>query len=188
MAKNELILRKIKTKSEFFNKLAINDYQGLIDTIRKTFVDPGIAVAYLNYTVLVGKYENETLYFYKDQSFEIKQLQRLRVFNENKELLLWLKNETYNARLRVDGVGELLDVVDAGQILWGTDVVSLDNGWSLVYEARGTELILPLKGMELDKGKKRLKLKTRNYICANEVGQAGYFDSRFVSIEGDYDG
>ncbi|WP_066635758.1 type III-D CRISPR-associated protein Csx19 [Desulfolucanica intricata] len=179
---NGLTLGKVKS-SYIINELVIDNYGKLIEKVVEIFKDNGFVVAYLYYKVLIGKFENGKLIFYQHETIEPKYLQTLRVFNDDKELLLWSKGEKFfNVRLRVDGEGEELDYIDAKQILWGTESKEKKEGWSTLIEDRGTEIIIPLSGLKLDVNKKRLKLKTRNYIGCNEVGQAGYIDSRFVSF------
>ena len=52
------------------------------------------------------------------------------------------------------------------------------DGWVLLSEARGTEIYLPYRFK--NPINKLMKIKTRNYIGYNELGQAGYMDCRFV--------
>jgi len=186
-SKNGLTLETIKTNVIFHDKLSFKDFKDLQDKIEQLFNSNGYIIAYLDYKVLIGEFKDKNLIFYNKETFEPKYLQTMRVFNENKEFYLWKISENlFNGRLRIDNQGEEKDVVNAEQILWGTMVKSLDNNWSRIYEERGTELIIPFDNLAIDNHKKRIKIKTRNYIDYNELGQAGYVDSRFVSfINGD---
>jgi len=186
-SKNSLTLETIKTKVILYDKLGFKDFKDFQSKIEQLFNSNGYVIAYLNYKVFIGKFKDKNLIFYNKETFEPKHLQTIRIFNEDKEFYLWKISENlFNGRLRIDNQGEEKDVVDAEQILWGTMVKSLDNNWSRIYEERGTELIIPFGNPAIDNHKKRIKIKTRNYIDYNELSQAGYVDSRFVSfINGD---
>jgi CRISPR-associated protein (TIGR03984 family) len=170
------------------NILNLEDYSDLERKIADVFKNDGFAAAYLDYKVLIGKYCSKAFVFYNSETFHPRYLQRLRVFNGDKELLIWRQGEgRFKMRLRIDGEGEPKDCVRASQVLWGTKSESLGSGWCRIYEDRGVELILPIDDPELDKGegKRRVKILTHNYIdFIDETGQAGYVDCRFVRFEG----
>jgi CRISPR-associated protein (TIGR03984 family) len=152
-----------------------------------------LVVAYLDYKVLIGRFD-DGLNFCNGETFELKHLQRLRVFNSTGELLLIKEKPcVFNARVRIDGSGDDIEVIDANQVLWGTRAVkynsSGDNipaGWVCITEDRGTSLTLPLPNdidvVQVNDKDRRVKLKTRNYISYNELGQAGFIDCRFMGI------
>jgi len=182
-SKNGLKLKVIKTEVTFCNKLSLNSFDDIQTKIKELFDDTGYVVAYLDYKVIIGKFKDNKLIFYNGEIFEPKYLQKLRVFNENKELYLWeISENEFKGRLRTDNQGKEEDIVEAEQILWGTMVESLDNGWSRIYEKRGAELVVPFDNLVIDDHEKRIKIRTKNYIDYNELGQAGYVDSRFVSF------
>ncbi len=155
-----------------------------------------LVVAYLDYKVLIGRYENNELTFCNNEAFKLKHLQRLRVFNSSSELLLIkVKPCQFKARVRSDDTdtGSEVGVIDAHQVLWGTKTIKNSNngsgslnGWVHITEDRGTSLTLPLpcetKVVRVNDKDKRVKLKIRNYIGYNELGQAGFVDCRFVGI------
>ena len=135
----------------------------------------------------MGRYVNKGFSFYNNETFATKFLQRMRVLNENSELLLWqCGGGSFNSRLRVDGEVrgkvDLQDYVDAEQVIWGTKSKALAEGFSLLTEDRGIAIVFPLANLVVDEKDKRVKLKTRNYIGYNEAGQAGYEDCRFISL------
>ncbi len=186
--------KSIKTK---FDKTALDlrntnkddQFKTLNDFISKHFQENQAGkvyvVAYLDYKVLVGLF-TDRLTFYQGEDFEPQYLQRLRIFDENTELLL-LKEEplVFKGRLRLDGQGEEAEVVDALQVLWGTQKEQLEDvNWVRITENRGTSLTLPFAhgGLNIDDQQNRVKLKTRNYINYNSLGQAGYTDCRFMAI------
>jgi CRISPR-associated protein (TIGR03984 family) len=118
---------------------------------------------------------------------------RIRIFNKDKEVHIWRSKNKLIGRLRVDfGQAEPADgnldqdgktlFVTANQILNGTSFDVEDN-FLKVTENKGTEYHLPFSELlGMDKTDNRLVLITRNYIDYNEIGQAGYVDSRFLNI------
>ncbi|MEQ8171937.1 MAG: CRISPR-associated protein Csx19, partial [Candidatus Eremiobacterota bacterium] len=140
-----------------------------------------LAVAYMDYTVLIGKYENSKFLFYDSQKLEEKYLQKLRVFNDKEELFIWRSSDGFKGRFRKDGSGKDIEAVEAFQVLFGTDVTPLGT-FSKLFEERGTEVILPFTGLSVNDKKNRIFIKTRNYIGNNRVHQATYIDARFVSF------
>jgi len=176
MKANGLELKKIRSKAEV---VTINN---LSEAFRH-FGSDGFVVAYLDYRVLIGKINNNSFEFYNGEAIEERYIQRLRLFNEDKELLIWRDNSGLKGRLRIDGEGDETFVVEACQVLWGTNRKDLGNGWSKLYEERGTELILPFGKIEINNRKRRLFLKTRNYITFHpDTHQASYGDCRFTGF------
>jgi len=169
-------LNKVKTSVESFS----DDFS---EILVKHQVNNGYFVAYLDYKVLIGIFENKRFIAHKGETFEPKYLQKLRIFNEKEELFLFSRNgESFSGRLRTDYKGEEKDVIDARQTLYGTTVDDkLNDGFTRIYEERGTELILPFPNISVNDKKERIFIHTRNYIGYNdEHGQAGYEDCRFV--------
>jgi CRISPR-associated protein (TIGR03984 family) len=188
--KTSLELKAIRTKVDTKKGIA-----NPIEIMKNTFEEKGFVVAYLYNEVLIGRYENQQMKFYKDEPIDPGHLIKVRVFNENKELFIWKTSEGFNYRLREDDEtieeGEekngffTVDVVDASQVLWGTKIKKNIGDFTHITEDRGTELILPLNGTMLkglDDEQKRVFLKTRNYIDYNELCQATYVDSRFMGF------
>ncbi len=167
-------------------------------------------IAYLDYAVIIGTYKNQEFNFvvedgkgengkviYKpSSSFETKFIQKLRIFNQSKELYIWrtTQNEEriFKARLREDNSNHSeskeIEYVQANQILFGTtsEPITLRQAqddminFTKLTEDRGTEVILPFTNINIDDKDKRIAIRTRNYIGYNEIGQAGYVDCRFV--------
>lgn len=166
-------------------------YEELIELINSMFcregysTSSGYVIAYLDYKVLIGRYDGQSFEFYENEQFEPKYLQKLRVFDENREVLMWRKGEnTFKSRTRIDGEGDPVDYIQAEQVLWGIPTEEkLYAGWSKMSEARGAELILPIDELYLKVGPRgRVKIVTRNYIGFNDLGQAGFVDCRFVKF------
>ncbi len=177
---NRLSLNQIKSESK---PLEYDGTKGLKDLISKEISDKSFIVAYLDNEVLIGTYENGNLDFYQNKAIDPKFIQRLRVFNKDKELLLWRTNNGFKGRYRKDGDGDEIDVVDAEQVLFGTDKENLGN-FTKLFEKRGTEIILPFTELDVkDKIEgKRVFIQTRNYIDYNKAHQATYVDCRFMGF------
>jgi len=185
---NGLVLHSIKSREE---KVVIKSLNDALSVFNST----GYVIAYLDYKVLIGKVNNNGLEFYNNEKIEEKYIQRLRLFNDDRELLIWRNNDGLKGRLRIDGDGEDTKdtfVVDACQVLWGTKKDKLGNGWIKLFEDRGTELIIPYNEDVVINEGKRLFIKTRNYVSttpdenqekpADYRFQARYTDCRFIGF------
>jgi len=171
LERNELKLDSIKSKADVYPKSAFTPL------IKYWGDDPGYFVAYLDYKVLIGKFCNGRS---QEEDFEPKFVQKMRLFNESKELYIWRYEEnTFLGRLRSDGDGDDVDVIDAWQALYGTRCKE-EDGTTLLSKDRGTNLVLPFSG--LNEKDLPIRIHTRNYIGYNEMGQAGYEDCRFVAL------
>ncbi len=146
-------------------------------------------VAYLYHRVVIGKFENKQLVYYKQEIDDVKlsNILKLRVFNEDSELFVWKTNlGGHHARLRTDGNGTKQGIVEAKQVLFGTEAKPVtDNAlYSVLTEKRGTEILLPIPNLKINDKKERLCIKTRSYIgYIEKTGQATYEDVRFVKFE-----
>ncbi|MBT9146891.1 MAG: hypothetical protein DDT32_00638 [Syntrophomonadaceae bacterium] len=183
---NDLTLKPITVNSFVcLDTPEINDdYSTFLTFLQKHHNDSGFVIAYLDYKVLIGKFAGE-LTFWEREKFEPKYLQRLRLFNENRELLIWKSGQNgYKSRLRVDGgdQGREEHAVEAEQVLWGTRGEKCEEGWTRLSEERGMDFVLPIDATQVNNHARRVKLKTINYIAYNELGQAGYYDCRFVNF------
>jgi len=159
------------------------DKAKLNDILANNFAQKSFAVAWLDYKVLIGTWENGDFHFYNNEKFEPKYTQRLRVFNQEKELLAWRSNGSLKGRLRKDdlaGTGSM--AIIAQQVLFGTLAKSLDAHFTEISEARGTNLNLPFANLRVNDKRDRIFIKTHNYIKPNAVHQMSYFDCRFVAF------
>ncbi|WP_029689279.1 CRISPR-associated protein Csx19 [Thermoanaerobacter sp. A7A] len=155
-------------------------------------VDKGYIVCWLDYAVLFGIIQSGEIKFYNNELPDFnKYLQKLRVFNEKKELYIWRSGNKFKFRYREDGVsdedGEIVEYINADQVMYGSKFEVKDE-FIEVSEKRGIRYIVPKEFIgnssieDLNKNEKRLVLHTRNYIGYNEIGQAGFVDSRFLKI------
>ena len=167
----------------------LSDFSSLETLARGRFGDIGFGVFYMDNEVLVGKYDGKKFYFYGGKSPNPRFLQKIRLFNLNKELLLWRKkwgtdSGNFASRLRVDNEGGQIEAVDAWQLLWGK-AAQKDENFTKLSDNRGMKLIIPLKDTGVNDGD-MFFIKTRNYITYEtddpSYMQASYFDSRFVSF------
>ncbi|NLU11096.1 MAG: TIGR03984 family CRISPR-associated protein [Tepidanaerobacter acetatoxydans] len=179
---NGLKLANIKSTSKPM-ELNIASWQDLQKNINENFKEKSYAVVYLDYKVLIGKINEKNLKFYNDEVFDPKFIVKMRVFNEEKELLLWRQDEyKFEGRMRLDNEGDNIQYfVEVDQVLWGNPK-SINNEWTVLKEARGTEIYIPYLYKPEYSSSKRLAIRTRNYVGYNEIGQAGYTDCRFVSF------
>jgi CRISPR-associated protein (TIGR03984 family) len=184
-----LRLKGIRTRDEITESV-LKDYQD-VEKLASEMAEGSFISAYLYYKVLIGKVAGGKIWFPGGEIFNPRYLLKLRVFNQDQEILLWgRKGETFKKRLRVDNDsnGVVQEVIDAQQILWGTFAKGNEE-WTTLTEERGTELTLPLpfSECEVNDQEKRMAITTRSYISYNNVGQAGYVDCRFVKF-GIYEG
>lgn len=185
---NGLMVHTIKSEISNFNDPGQLDSNSLMSFIKSKFNQEGLCLCYLDYKVLIGKYTGESLQFYNNENIEPRFIQKLRLFNKNQdqELYIWRKNRKgFGARLRIDGRGDEVDVVDAKQVLWGTDSKACGD-YTEIFEKRGTRLMLPFNKLTINNNEDRVFILTRNYIsydtCDGAYKQAGYTDCRFVAF------
>jgi len=154
-----------------------------LNSIKEYINSESFVVAYLDYKVIIGTYKNGNFNFYNDEQIDLESIQRIRIFNEDEELMLWRSDGLLKGRLRKDNVGLKCCIVDNNQILFGTRTESL-NGYTLLKEDRGTEIIIPFQNFVMDEKIKgdRVKITTRNYVDFNEIHQATYVDCRFIGF------
>jgi len=179
---NGLELIEIKSEARPFAKI---NWQALQEALNKNFVGNSYVVAWLDHEVRIGLWQNQNFLFYENKLSDLKYVQRLRVFDQQKELLVWRSNGEWKGRLRIDDQGEETAVVVAHQLLFGTTAKSLNGHFTEIGEKRGTKLILPFANLKVDDQRNRVFIKTHNYVKTNAVHQAGYFDCRFVAFTDD---
>ncbi len=180
MTDNGLILHEIISKT-----VPVPEISEIKETASKYFHSDGFVVAYLTNGVYIGRYRGGEFEFHDTVDLNPDYIVRLRIFSENEELYIWKTRDQLKGRLRIDTDREKtqVPVVDAYQVLWGTDKKELKAGWTRIFEDRGTELILPFSEITIDNKKKRLFLKTRNYIDFHpKTHLATYTDCRFVGF------
>lgn len=94
--------------------------------------------------------------------FDIANLTEVRAFDKNSELHLICVNGEWRGRIRTDGAGDEVEVLDQKQLLWGKCEDS-SNGVSLLREDRGIEIKVPV---EISVGM-RAYFEIRSYLAAD---------------------
>ncbi len=152
----------------------------------KEHFETAYVVLWLDNEVMIGLWKDEKFVFSKNKTFDFKYVQRLRAFDNDKEIHIWRSGGQWNGRVRIDkDAGNDTDVVIAHQLLFGTKGKNFDSQFIEIKEDRGTKLILPIADFHFDeKGdpQSRIFIKTYNYVTTNKIGQATYFDCRFVAF------
>lgn len=188
---NELKIEETTSQAITSSNNSYNSYNDLLQSIKLNFVDDdGYCIAYLDYKVIIGKYQNGELIFEPENNFDPQYLQRLRLFNSTKEFHVWrISSREFNSRLRVDGKeGEKIEFIDIEQLVWGSKEENLERKNNIDFikltNERGMEIILPaISSLKIEKSNNnRLFVRSRNYISYNDLCQPEYFDHRLVKF------
>jgi CRISPR-associated protein (TIGR03984 family) len=188
MTEKTLELNPVSSRADW-KPHELSDFSSLEALTHDRFGDIGFGVFYLDNEVLVGKYDGNKFYFYEGKSPNPRFLQKMRLFNPDKELLLWRKkwgidSGNFVSRLRADNEGKQIEAVDALQLLWGK-ASKKDDDFIELSDNRGMKIIIPLKNADVNDGE-RIFIKTRNYVTYEtddpSYMQASYFDCRFISF------
>jgi CRISPR-associated protein (TIGR03984 family) len=169
-------------------KDVIGDSSEILNKIKAEFTEAK-AVCWMHYGLFFCKIKSGHLILDKEhiENFN-KHLMRLRVFAEDKELHIWRSGSSLLSRMRDDKAGEKkIPYLDSDLILWGTRAsFDPETNITTVSEDRGTSFKMPFFDREIKLDNKhvikRIILRTRNYLCFNKLGQAGYVDCRFMDI------
>ncbi len=180
MKTNGLELKHIGTASEPMKEFAAGD---LRNVLADRFDGNGFVVAYLDNRVLIGRWNGEKFSFHDDSTLNDAYVQKIRVFDRNREFLAWRTHQGFKGRIRKDDFqGEGADVVIAEQALAGTRMEKAGDGFSKIFETSGARLYLPFEPISVDSKKNRIFIKTHNYVEYNHMNQATYEDCRFVEF------
>ncbi len=188
---DKLVIGSIETSARPVTRLDFSNLEKFAGSLADTFIDNGYVVAFLDHAVLTGKFQERKLVFsIALTNFDPYFIQKFRLFNKDKELYIWRCVTGYKARLRTDypakggdsAKSNVLACVDTDQVLWGTRAEKIAGQVTKLTEKRGVELYLPIDIISVDEKENRVKIKTRNYIDNNILGQAGYIDCRFIDF------
>jgi len=150
-----------------------------LNQVEEYIQNESYVVVYLDYKILFGRYNNGNFFFFNNESFDLKFVQKIRIFNKDEEFYIWKEEGNLFGRIKKDDNSEFVDSI---QVLFGTRSQSVDSDWTKITEhLRGIEFVLPGK-WEVDNDKKKIALKVRNYIGYTENHLATYTDSRFVEF------
>lgn len=176
-----------------------NTWDVLLTMISECFVDQrAAAFITMDHGISMGVLEKGRLTMPVIMPLEPQYLKSARFFNQDRECYVWKSSmddpQIFCLRIRQDERVEFEtgepEAVEARQLLWGTRLEECpqDNDWKILKEDRGIELLLHRsllpENIKVNQSN-RLCLTTYNYIDYTPVGQAGYVDCRFVSIEGE---
>lgn len=160
-------------------KILINGENSL-DTILKTYLTAdAIVVCWQRHRIIWGLWKNQALQLADDTELDEDKILEIRVFNENEEIHLVRKEQSYCGRYVHDGAGQGYAYVDSLSRFFGKKQGQADGYITLCDSERFLTMTLPCN----DSSSSYYGLVTRNYITADETtGQAGYSDYRFVRI------
>lgn len=131
-------------------------------------------------TLAVGRYQGDWM-FARPVELVDAYIRQVRLFNENKEILITRKKTGYYVRCIDDTEGKTIQAVDVAAPLLGNRVeADVPQGFVRLFEpGRKIERIIPVESVV-----RNYRLRTRSYITYDEdTGQAGYGYSRYVAIE-----
>jgi CRISPR-associated protein (TIGR03984 family) len=115
---------------------------------------------------------------------DILTLEQARLFNEAGEFRVWRTENGFDARWITDGPD--IDCIDQPYLLWGTDIVDVKTGFTLVRDGQ-EGLLHAVPGDWTHAGfdgiDRPLALIVRHYIQYDEMGQAYFAASRLVRLE-----
>ncbi len=169
-------IKSMKTISTLIDDIKINQVPNYIK-------QESLVIAYFYNEILCGKFLNGIFTFYDNKKLNEEYLKEMRIFNSEEELHIWRNNGSFKGRLKADGQSDKQEYCfDSNQILFGTLSEKLAGDFIKISEDRGTELILPDNGYNVDKGKNRIAVKVRNYISYTGNYLADIKDSRFVEL------
>ena len=153
--------------------------EAIVSAIREIFEGrEALAFLWMANTAVWGKWTGDTLDFVSIEQWSPKYLAELRVFSEDAEIRFLRSGDTLRYRCISAAEEEGKDYVDSLAPFYG-EAKEKDGRLSVVDEDRKLSMEIPLP---YDGKSKTYGLATRNYIGQNEIGQAGYVDSRFLGV------
>ena len=168
-----------KIKSIFsFEEVEISAVSDILDILGKNGLSKGYFLAYFHNEILTGLFNGKSITLPENKTFPIKYLEKARFFNDSGELKIYKEKDKYAYRLVIDNdAGEDYFIKDSSLKTFGTKPKDLENGFTLLSEESGHQVIVPLKT------KKEVAVKVRSYIKPNDIGISEYFDHRIMAFE-----
>lgn len=155
-------------------------------SILKTMLDETGAyqvVARLSFALLFGWYKDGRLIFSKNIEIDDSDVEEIRAFNADKEVLLQRRGDLYWVRNIEDQPGDEVKAVDSTSRLFGKVIrdKEIPEGFAKLYEGgRKIQMVIPAVDGQKDD---IYAITTRSYIKYDEItGQAGFGYSRYVTI------
>lgn len=125
-------------------------------------------------------------------SLRLCTLQQCRLFGATTEVMLWKGGENYNvaqswrARYIKDEGFEKEDFISENQILWGTQVEEMKDGFTLLSDgSQGLQHAVPIPEITLDPSEtmhRPVRLCVRHYVDYDNDGLARIYLSRLVDL------
>lgn len=141
---------------------------------RQYIHEESFVIAWFNQRVTFGKYLDGTIIWAEGLSFDVKQFQELRIFNEKEEFYLKGKNWRYLS----DEQGEDIEYVDSYSRFWGEKQDETQGFVLLEDKGRKLKMVVPNVGEG-----NYYELYLRSYVgYDSETGQAGYTAYRYLKI------
>ena len=153
--------------------------EAVIAAVREAFGGrEAMAFLWMANTAVWGKWTGENLDFFNIDRWSPKYLVELRVFSEDAEIRFVRSGDTLRFRCISLAKEAGKDYVDSLAPFYG-EAQEKDGHLIVADEARKLSMEIPVPH---DGNSKTYGLATRNYIGQNEIGQAGYVDSRFMGV------
>mgnify|MGYP002622894636 CR=1 FL=1 len=176
LAKNPLKVLKGTYEKENLSGSAVMDT--LTGWGKTYFPDEADVVVWCMHKIVWGKCQDGILQFMNDENPDIDTVLELRIFNEKAELYAVRAGEEFAGRYIKDEGKQEIHFVDSMARLWGERAKRTGDFVVLKDSNRKLVLTVPCKEDAAYYG-----LVTRNYIgYAQQNGQAGYIDYRYVKI------
>ena len=150
----------------------------LTELVKKYFPGEATVVAWRMHKVIWGITGQGSIKFEAEEPVDAETILEMRVFDEHSELHIVRSGNTFVGRYIKDEGNQAVRYVDSFARLWGEKAERKGQYVILKDAARKLRLTVPCAEEAAYYG-----LVTRNYIGhAEENGQAGYVDYRFVKI------
>ncbi len=140
----------------------INDFSMLRDAL--TTISDGYILIWYYDDLVVDVLKNVLASsFFADK--ELEDIVRIRAFNDQKELHVWRSGKQLYSRMRSDDEEIIPAPIIKEMMVVGKVANQLQEKFKDEFE-----------------GLKHIAIQTKNYVGYNDIGQAGYEDSRFVKF------
>lgn len=151
-----------------------------LTVLKEKFAADGTLFVWTDAQVCGGTVKSGAVGLPEGFALQAQTLVELRAFNEEQELhIRRTADGKLQGRLRRDGDGAEVSVLEADQLLTGTDSDS-EKEWSHLHEAEYGDLTVP-GSWQIDL-RQRLAVTVRGYLSYDQNGRAGVVDTRFVKL------
>jgi len=165
------------------------DYENIKSSVTYDKWDSGSLLEYLskhtkplgqNYWLLIYSHSKiilETLDSIRMKQIDFKQqeLKEVRAFSSSGELKIWKYQGSFKSRLRIDGHGEVTEVLNDKHLLWGLSI----EGNALIEKNKGVKIEFPI---DISKHQVPFGVVVKNYLDYDEYGLVTVVDARLVKF------